>query len=797
MTISTTSNKAVLQGNGSTTSFPFSFIVPQQNELVVIFTDQNGTQTTLQANQYSVSGLNNASGGSVSYPLSGSPIPSGTSITIMRIVPYQQLTDLINQGGYYPNVVEGALDYLTMQTQQLSEIASRAIQVPASASPPNLMLPGSALARANTLAGFDPLGNLELYPITTSVGAGNMTVDIFTTGVDFTPNVTTQLTLSKPYGTSANVWVSFDGIGQAPNTYTITGQTITFNAPIPSGIQNVVARGGTTLSLYVPPNRSVGDAQIAWGSILSRVVTSIAALQALDPTVYQEAFVTGYYASGDGGGGAYWYDGTANPALADGGALIAAAGGVGAWRLNVMGMPSLKQWGAYGDNAHDDTAALNAAIAYCIASGKPLYVPSTQNAYRLTSTISITGNLSMVGDGIQPYVSIANITVSTVTIGPGSWFHIDHAGQGFAATGSTQPFSTRYRGIGTIRNQPTPNGAAPWGANANDYDFYNNNADLWMEDVFCLNPTRFSYTTGGSRAWYRNVRGQPLQQGIYTDTAYDVCHYDNIHFWPWWSQASAVGSYTRTNATAFTFARNDNPQMSNVFGIWYNMGLRIISNANGQTQRLKIDNMDFDGAVYGIVIQGGATAVTAHINNLSVTGNDATSACGILMDSTTVNCTVWLSGAYLANLGQSGVLLQGTGGQCYVGDRCFVQQWSMGSAGNPAFGAAAGNTIQFDAIPEVTLPQNGALMLSSAGNFKGTLFRAHYGGNTNSSGQFGFTHNLGYNAVNIAATVTQGGPALTVQPTASSTTGVTLQFYNGTTAYASAGISCSVTIYGD
>src|SRR5215475_330546 len=41
---------------------------------------------------------------------------------------------------------------------------------------------------------------------------------------------------------------------------------------------------------------------------VGKVVASIAALKAIDNTQYTQAFVTGYYAAGDGGGGVYWYD---------------------------------------------------------------------------------------------------------------------------------------------------------------------------------------------------------------------------------------------------------------------------------------------------------------------------------------------------------------------------------------------------------------------------------------------------------------------------------------------------------
>lgn len=274
MTISTTSNTTIAQGNGLTTSFDFPFPVPNASELNVYFTNAAGVTVQLTPSQFTVTGIGTANGGSVGYPISGSPIPSGTFLTIQRVLPYVQLTDLVNQSGFYPNVVENALDYLTMLIQQLAESASLSLQVPISSSAPNLVYPGAA-ARAGQLAGFDASGNAITYPITASVGAGNLTSEgPFVAGTNFTPGTTTSLTLSQAYGTVANVQVHFDGTFQGPDQYSLLGNQIIFTAPIPVGTQKVYIVGGTTLSANIPATGSVGPMQLApsYGPTLNRPV---------------------------------------------------------------------------------------------------------------------------------------------------------------------------------------------------------------------------------------------------------------------------------------------------------------------------------------------------------------------------------------------------------------------------------------------------------------------------------------------------------------------------------------------
>lgn len=125
MALTTTTNKVIHDGNASATVFPYTFPILEASHLTVIYTDADGVETTLSASQYSVTGIGGRSGGSVTYPLAGAAIGSGTKLTIVRTVPYTQTTVLSNQGGYYPEVVEARLDQIYMAMQQLAEIVGR------------------------------------------------------------------------------------------------------------------------------------------------------------------------------------------------------------------------------------------------------------------------------------------------------------------------------------------------------------------------------------------------------------------------------------------------------------------------------------------------------------------------------------------------------------------------------------------------------------------------------------------------------------------------------------------------
>lgn len=93
----------------------------------------------------------------------------------------------------------------------------------------------------------------------------------FVAGVDFTPGTTTSLTLSKAYGSAADLWVAFDGAEQGANSYTLSGTTLTFSAVIPVGVTDVFVKGATTSTIsssggLVPVSR-LDEVQITYATV--------------------------------------------------------------------------------------------------------------------------------------------------------------------------------------------------------------------------------------------------------------------------------------------------------------------------------------------------------------------------------------------------------------------------------------------------------------------------------------------------------------------------------------------------
>lgn len=136
MTISTSSSSVTYTGNGATTVFSYAFLIPDATSAVVYLTTIADSSTIiLPPSSYTIAGLNSPGGGSVTYPIAGAALSSLYRITIQRVLPLTQPTDIVNQSGFYPEVIEDALDRLCMQIQQLNAGLNQALIFPPGTTP--------------------------------------------------------------------------------------------------------------------------------------------------------------------------------------------------------------------------------------------------------------------------------------------------------------------------------------------------------------------------------------------------------------------------------------------------------------------------------------------------------------------------------------------------------------------------------------------------------------------------------------------------------------------------------------
>jgi len=161
MTVPAESIRDDYVGNGTTDTYDYNFQIYQDSDLKVIQIDTDSVETVLTLDtDYTVSGTGDVGGGSIT--LTAGNLTSGYLLAITPDFNFTQDTDLRNQGGYFPDTLETALDKLTRIAQQLRDSFKRSIKVTDGEDPDSFdfELPDSA-TRASKFIVFDADGNIS------------------------------------------------------------------------------------------------------------------------------------------------------------------------------------------------------------------------------------------------------------------------------------------------------------------------------------------------------------------------------------------------------------------------------------------------------------------------------------------------------------------------------------------------------------------------------------------------------------------------------------------------------------
>lgn len=178
MTISSSTRKAgPFAGNGVQVAFPFAYKVFSAADVLVV---QAVTATGLETvktltTDYSVvvnPDQTNYPGGTVNMLV---PPPAGSTLTLSSQVANLQPVVLTNSGGFYPAVINDALDRVTIQIQQLAEKLGRAFGLPISSTASGVVPNPVALA----LLGWNSAGTA----LQNFTGFASVAVSTFMTNV--------------------------------------------------------------------------------------------------------------------------------------------------------------------------------------------------------------------------------------------------------------------------------------------------------------------------------------------------------------------------------------------------------------------------------------------------------------------------------------------------------------------------------------------------------------------------------------------------------------------------------------
>jgi hypothetical protein len=240
MTISNTSRTAgPFIGNGITKTFPFSYKVFDRSDVLVAQTvTATGVETlkVLDAD-YSVAlnvDQNNNPGGIITMFVAP---PVGTTLAATSNIALVQSLDLTNQGGFYPKVINDALDRLVMNVQQLAGKIGNGLGIGMSAITDQAL---AALALVQQIGG----------------AAGGTLIGFLQTGV----GAILRNMLSKAQERISVLDYGADPTGQTSSSDAI--QKAIVAARLKSGNSQSVNQGSKTAIVYFPPGSYLMDKKV-------------------------------------------------------------------------------------------------------------------------------------------------------------------------------------------------------------------------------------------------------------------------------------------------------------------------------------------------------------------------------------------------------------------------------------------------------------------------------------------------------------------------------------------------------
>lgn len=141
-------NRVQYVGNGVTDTFSTgsSLIFYDNTDLVVTETViATGVSTVLSLTaDYTVSGGDGSSG---SVTLVAGALPATKRLTIERLIPYSQTTDLVEGEAILVDELETAIDRTVVMCQQINDALNRSVKLPSTTTAPGIALPDYVLGR--------------------------------------------------------------------------------------------------------------------------------------------------------------------------------------------------------------------------------------------------------------------------------------------------------------------------------------------------------------------------------------------------------------------------------------------------------------------------------------------------------------------------------------------------------------------------------------------------------------------------------------------------------------------------
>ncbi|MBI5092478.1 MAG: hypothetical protein HZB26_08540 [Candidatus Hydrogenedentes bacterium] len=239
-------------------------------------------------------------------------------------------------------------------------------------------------------------------------------------------------------------------------------------------------------------------------------------------------------------------------------------------KIAQRGLYNAVQMGAKGDGVADDTPAIQKALDAAAADGGGVVTLPT-GKYLIKTHLTITENVALEGTWRAPSRGVPETGGTTLLA-------VEGKGNAGGAPFITMGTGSTLRGINVFypeQIRANPPLAYPWTIqSANGAD------NCSILDVTLINSYQavdFGTNVTG-RHYIRGLYGYPFLKGLYINQCYDVGRIEDIHFWPFWDldPNSPLWAFTKENGEAFIIGKSDGEMGSNLFSIFYKVGMHFI-----------------------------------------------------------------------------------------------------------------------------------------------------------------------------------------------------------------------------
>lgn len=466
-------------GNGVVTGGAFTFKVFNATDVIVVETSDVGVDRNLvYGTDYNVtlnSDQNVSPGGTINYLIAGvgpSLIPTGYSLNATSEVPDLQPVALTNNGGFFPKVINDALDRVTILIQQVVRSANATIQFPLSdGTALNAILPNKTLrankavifdASGNVIVSTDDFNNAATAAEASAVAAEASAVAAAASAAQFQGTSATSVLIAT--GTKAFTTQSgklFNGenvrVYSAANVANYMDGLATYSGTSLSVNVTSIGGSGTFTDWVIKVNGDRGP-QGAAGEVTgaaSSVDSEIALFSGTTGKVIKRATGTGYAKVSSG----VFQTPAATIPIADGGRSLTTEGTIASATTTDLGTITTS-------NILSITGTTTiTSLGSSAATTNPLYF------VRFTGALTLTHNgTSLILPSAANITTVAGDTAVFKCEGSGNWrcMSYDRASGAALAAGATKTTVT-------ISNET--------GKTFTDLDFQNNDYEFWFRDI--------------------------------------------------------------------------------------------------------------------------------------------------------------------------------------------------------------------------------------------------------------------------------------------------------------------------